>query len=367
MFTFSNAYAEIDLGALAYNYNKIAAAAAPAKVIAVVKADAYGHGVESCSRVLYDCGCRFFAVATAKEALDLRKMYDDCEILILGICPNTETAELLCENNIIIALGSLDHAKRVAAALAPDKYIRCHLKLDTGMNRIGFSSRKEDFDAIKEVFSYKNLKIEGMFSHFACSDMQDRTMTDLQFNRYQETEQRIKDMGIELNARHISNSAAALYRPDTCLDYVRCGIILYGLDPSSETPAAGLKPIMSLKTHITHTHTLYKGESVGYGATFTAEHDMRIATIPIGYADGFIRAYANGGYMTVKGTKCPIVGRICMDQCMIDISQTDAVPGDEVEIFGKHTSVNVFAKAADSINYECVCLLSRRVDRVYLK
>jgi len=122
---------------------------------------------------------------------------------------------------------------------------------------------------------------------------------------------------------------------------------------------------MSLKTYITHIHTLHKGESVGYGATFTADKNMQIATIPIGYADGFIRAYANGGYMTVRGKKCPIVGRICMDQCMIDITGVDAAPGDEVEIFGPHTSVDVFAKAANTINYECVCLLSRRVERVY--
>ncbi len=365
MFNYSNAYAEIDLAALADNYKRITEYAAPAKVMSVVKADAYGHGVAECTRVLYDCGCRFFAVATVSEALELRKMYSDCEILILGICPDIRAADELADNNIIIALGSLEYSCRIAGALSPGKRLRCHLKLDTGMNRIGFSFRDEDFSEITQAFSLGNLQIEGMFSHFACADMSDPSMTQLQYERYKRVEEKLAQRGITLKSRHISNSAAAIYHHDACLDYVRCGVILYGLDPSSETPAKGLKPIMSLKTHITHTHTIGAGDTVGYGATFTADKEMEIATIPIGYADGFIRAYANGGYMTVRGKKCPIVGRICMDQCMIDITGAGAKPGDEVEIFGEHTSVDVFAEAAGTINYECVCLLSRRVQRIY--
>ncbi len=365
MLTYSNAYAEIDLGALADNYKKISEYASPARVIAVVKADAYGHGVERCSHTLYNCGCRFFAVATANEALEMRRLFSDCEILILGNCPNVELANILSDNDIIITLGSLEYAQRLSQELSRGKRLRCHVKLDTGMNRIGFSAHDEDFSELLEVFKYDNLEIEGLFSHFACSDMPDSPMTDEQLSVYRKIENKLAEEGHTFKARHISNSAATIYRHDACLDYVRCGIIMFGLDPSGDTPAKDLKPVMSLKTHITHVHKLYRGESVGYGATFTADRDMIIATIPIGYADGFIRAYANGGYMTVGDRRCPIVGRICMDQCMIDVTDVDAAPGDEVEIFGKHTSVDVFAEAANTINYECICLLSRRVERVY--
>lgn len=365
MLTHSNSYAEIDLAALRNNYKKISEAALPARPIAVVKADAYGHGVEQCCRTLYECGCRFFAVATANEALQLRSIFEDCEILILGNTPCLELADTLSDNNIIMALGSLDYAKRLSGQLSQGKKLRCHIKLDTGMNRIGFSCRDEDFNELLKVYDLDCLEIEGLFSHFACSDMADRTMTDKQFELYKKVEKKLCELGHGFKARHISNSAATLYRHDTCLDYVRCGIILYGLDPSDDTPARGLEPVMSFKTHITHIHKIYPGETVGYGATFTAEKEMTIATVPIGYADGFIRAYANGGYMTVRGKKCPIVGRICMDQCMIDVSDVDAGTGDEVEVFGKNTSVNIFADAANTINYECVCLLSQRVERIY--
>ncbi len=365
MLTQSNSYAEIDLVALRNNYKKISEAAAPAQVIAVVKADAYGHGVEQCCRTLYECGCRFFAVATASEALQLRSIFCDCEILILGNTPCLELADTLADNNIIMALGSLDYAKRLCGNLSDGKKLRCHIKLDTGMNRIGFSVRDEEFCELLKVFDFDCLEIEGLFSHFACSDMEDQTMTDKQFELYKKTERKLKQLGHSFKARHISNSAAALYRHDTCLDYVRCGIILYGLDPSDVTPAKDLSPVMSFKTHITHIHQIHLGETVGYGATYTAEKEMTIATIPIGYADGFIRAYSGGGYMTVRGKRCPIVGRICMDQCMIDVSGANARTGDEVEVFGKNTSVDVFARAANTINYECVCLLSQRVERIY--
>lgn len=365
MYTYSNAYAEVNRSVLKANYNRIKEYTNNAEMICVVKADAYGHGAIECTRVFYECGCRFFAVATVGEALQIREMYKDCEILILGICP-FEAANILADNNIIAALGSLEHAKLLRENLDNGKKLRCHLKLDTGMNRIGFSSREEDFCKIEEAFSVKGLVIEGLFSHFACADMPDSSMTDEQYERFTDTEKRIKDKGFELKVRHISNSAATLYRPDTHLDYVRCGIILYGLAPSSETAGEGLVPAMTLKTYITHIHTIEKGETVGYGADFTADRPMQIATLPIGYADGFIRAYAKEGYMIVGGKKCPIVGRICMDQCMIDVTGAAAKPGDTVEVFGVNIPVDNFAKAAGTINYECVCLLSQRVKRIYV-
>lgn len=365
MYSYCNAYAEIDRSVLRSNYNRIKEYTNNADLICVVKADGYGHGAIEAARVFYECGCRFFAVATVGEALELRPVFPDCEILILGICP-FDAADVLAENNIIAALGSIDHAKALKANLSTGKTLRCHLKLDTGMNRIGFSAKDEDFALIEEAFDVKGLEIEGMFSHFACSDMPASDMTDRQFKKFKRVEKKLEEKGIHLKVRHISNSAAALYRPDTHLDYVRCGIILYGLDPSGDTPARGLTPAMTLKSHITHIHTIEKGESVGYGADFTADRQTRIATLPIGYADGFIRAYAKGGYMIVGGKKCPIVGRICMDQCMIDVTDAKANPGDEVEIFGVNIPVDNFARAAGTINYECVCLISQRVKRIYV-
>lgn len=365
MRNYCNAYAEIDRAVLRSNYKKIKEAASTSEIIAVVKADAYGHGDRECSRIFYECGCRFFAVATVDEALGMRELYPDCEILILGICP-FDAADVLADSNIIAALGSIEHARMLKSNLSSGKTLRCHLKLDTGMNRIGFSSREEDFGIIEEAFSIDGLEVEGMFSHFACSDMPESSMTDEQFARFVNVEKHLKRKGIQLKVRHISNSAATLYRPDTHLDYVRCGIILYGLDPSSDRPAAGLTPAMTFKSHITHIHSIRKGETVGYGADFTADRDMKIATLPIGYADGFIRAYAKGGFMVLSGKRCPIVGRICMDQCMIDVTDAEAVPGDEVTIFGPDISVNNLADAAGTINYECVCLLSRRVKRIYI-
>ena len=365
MYTYSNAYAEIDRSVLRANYNRIKEHAGNADMICVVKADAYGHGALECTRIFYECGCRFFAVATVGEALQIRELYKDCEILILGICP-FEAANILANNNIITALGSLEHAKLLCKNLDKGKTLRCHLKLDTGMNRIGFSPKTEDFHEIQEAFTFKNLKIEGLFSHFACADMPQSNMTNDQYQRFVETDKKIMDCGYKIKVRHISNSAATLCRPDTHLDYVRCGIILYGLAPSDEVMDNELIPAMTLKTHVTHIHTVEKGESVGYGADYTADGTRKIATLPIGYADGFIRAYAKEGYMTVGGKNCPIVGRICMDQCMIDVTDTDARPGDTVEIFGKNISVDNFARAAKTINYECVCLLSQRVKRIYV-
>lgn len=365
MYTYYNAYAEIDRAVLRSNYNIIKKHAGDAEIICVVKADGYGHGARECSHVFYECGCRFFAVATVGEALELRSLFSNCEILILGVCP-FDAANILADNNIIAALGSIDHARALERNLSKGKKLRCHLKLDTGMNRIGFSSKPEDFGIIEEAFSIDSLQIEGMFSHFACADMLSSDMTKEQYQRFTDVEAKLCEKGIKLKVRHISNSAATLCHPNTHLDLVRCGIILYGLDPSAEAGSSELVPAMTLKSHITHIHKIRKGECVGYGADFTADRDMTIATLPIGYADGFIRAYAKGGYMIVGGKKCPIVGRICMDQCMIDVTGAVASPGDEVEIFGVNIPVDNLASAAGTINYECVCLLSQRVKRIYV-
>lgn len=363
MSSYSNASAIVDLKALRENYIKIKEYTRHSEMIAVVKADAYGHGAKRCAKVMYEEGCRFFAVATVDEALEIRADFPDCEILILGVI-RPEAAKVLADANIIAALSSLEYAHQLSEQLG-SKNLRCHLKLDTGMNRIGFSCRDEDFNDIIEAVSINNLKTEAIFSHFACSDMPESDMTDKQLEEFLKADVKLREHGIILK-KHISNSAAALYRPDTHFDYVRCGIILYGLNPSDAAPAKELSPVMTFTTHVTHVHRLYKNESVGYGATFITDKDTKIATLPIGYADGFIRGYANGGHVLINGKDYPIVGRICMDQCMIDIGEDEVKTGDEVEVFGKNNSIDIFAKAAGTINYECTCLLSKRVERNYI-
>jgi len=358
--------AVVDLGVLERNYKRICEYAGGAKVMCVVKADAYAHGAQRCSEVLYRAGCRLFGVSCVNEALEIRHCVGDSDILILGIVPEAGVP-LLCENNVIAALASAEEARRLASAVPEGKKLRVHIKLDTGMNRIGFAANEKGIDEIEKALSCNKFKAEGLFTHFACADEPSSDMTAAQFERFKYCEAELKKRGIEFSLRHVCNSAATVMNPEMHLDAVRAGIILYGLDPSPAARASGLCPVMSLKTKITHIHEVEPGETVGYGATFTAERPITVATLPIGYYDGFIRAYANGTGVPFGGKDCPIVGRICMDQCMIDVTGTDARVGDTVELFGAGHSVERFADAAGTISYESLCLISKRVERVYTR
>ena len=356
--------AEIDLGILESNYKRICEYAGDARVMCVVKADAYAHGAVRCAETLYRAGCRLFGVSCINEAVEIRHCVRDSDILILGIVPEAGVP-LLCEKNIIVALASAEEARRLARAVPEGMKLRVHVKLDTGMNRIGFAANEKGVDEIERALSCGKFEAEGLFSHLACADEPSSSMTLEQFERFKACERALAERGITFSCRHICNSAATIFDPEMHLDAVRAGIILYGLDPSPAARASGLKPVMSLKTKITHIHEVAPGETVGYGATFTATEPMTVATLPIGYYDGFIRAYANGTGVPFDGRDCPIVGRICMDQCMIDVTGTKAKVGDTVELFGAEHSVERFAEAANTIAYESLCLISQRVERVY--
>lgn len=359
-------HAEIDLGVLKRNYARICEYAGGAQVIAVVKADAYAHGAVRCAQALYQAGCRFFAVSCINEAMEIRRVVRESDVLILGIVPEAGVP-LLCENGLIVALASAEEARRLSGAVPPGKKLRVHVKVDTGMNRIGFPSDEDGAREIAEALACGKFEAEGLFTHFACADEPQSPMTREQFGRFCRLEKELAARGITFRVRHVCNSAATMVDPDMHLDAVRAGIILYGLDPSPLTRAAGLEAVMTLKTTITHVHTVRAGETVGYGATFTAPCDMTVATLPIGYYDGFIRAYANGGGAPYKDRFCPIVGRICMDQCMIDVTGTDAKVGDVIELFGRGSSVEKLSDAAGTIPYESLCLISKRVERIYLE
>lgn len=359
--------AEIDLGTLAANYKRITQYAGGTPVLGVVKADAYGHGARECARVLYDCGCRFYAVANAAEALDIRGVVGESDIMILGITV-PGSAPLLCENGVIAALASLEQAKILRDYIPRGQKLRVHVKLDTGMNRIGFSCDEKGISEIEEALSFGCFVPHGLFSHLACADMPGvgDEFTDRQFEKYIYMKNALAAKGISFAVHHISNSAATFLRPDMRLDMVRCGIILYGIDPSNEAKTTGLEPVMTLKTKIVHLHTLAPGDCVGYGATFKADRPMTVATLPIGYDDGFIRAYSKVPGVLIGGKIAPVLGRICMDQCMIDVTGMDVHIGDEVELFGKNNPVGLFAKAADTIPYETLCIVGKRVPRVYI-
>lgn len=359
--------AEIDLGTLCKNYKRICEYAGNVPVICVVKADAYGHGAKECAKALYDCGCRFFAVANAREALEVRESVGECDILILGIT-TPDSVPYLCENGIIATLASYEQAKIIKEHIPSDKKLRVHIKLDTGMNRIGFSCDEKGFYDIKKSLALGCFDVHGLFSHLALADAPGYgdAYTDMQFARYKKISDELDKCGIDIKVHHISNSAATFLRPDLRLDAVRCGIILYGIDPSDEARATELSPVMTLKSEIVHLHNVKNGDCIGYGATYTATESRRIATLPIGYDDGFIRAYSKVPGVIVNGQTAPIVGRICMDQCMIDVTDIKCDLGDSVELFGKNNSVELFAKAADTIAYESLCIIGKRVPRVYI-
>lgn len=368
-------YAKINLDNLVSNYRSVRDFAGT-ELICVSKADSYGHGASLCVPALYEAGARFFAVANIIEAIALRECLhgaDDADIIILGATMPDDAAELV-EHNLIQTLYSYDYAKALSEKIPAGKRVRTHIKLDTGMNRLGFPCTDEGVEQIASVYADPHFVCEGLFSHFACSDEcegRGRSITDAQFMRYNSMRTGLEGQGITFRYHHIRNSAAALVHPETALDLARAGIVLYGLTPAEGIrPPVELRPVMDFCTTVTHVHTLRAGESLSYGAVYTAERDMKVATLAVGYADGFIRAYAgtgkcDGATVRIRGVDCPIIGRICMDQCMCAVDMVPNVqPGDEALLFGEGKPVEELARIAGTINYECVCLIGKRIPRI---
>lgn len=374
--------AEIDTDALAYNYKLLCSLTPGTRHICAVKADAYGHVADICVPVLCEAGCDFFAVSCIEEAISVRRICNMsgfyADVIILGYTSPFQV-RLLSEYNIIQTAVSRDHAMALSnAAVKAYCTVRVHVAVDTGMNRVGIvaTSAPECEKAaaeIKEISHYDGLKVEGIFTHFAKSDesedavARDDGLTVRQAKRFVSVMEALEAEGIKLFS-HACNSAAAVRFPNFAFDAVRFGIMLYGVYPSEYVARIGIKPVMCLKSMIAHIHTLEPGESVSYGGTYSADRRKLIATLPIGYADGVLRAYS-GSYVTVCTDKgdfyAQIVGRVCMDQCMIDVSNIPASIGDEVVIFGKDArSLEALAARANTIEYECLCLVSGRVPRI---
>ena len=365
------------------------------RVICVVKADAYGHGINTAAGALGEAGCDFFAVSSEEEAEELRGIESangrHPDILILGHIMPENVIEMI-EDDITCAMISLDNAKELSEAIsdyynsnytrmADRKPLKIHIKLDTGMNRVGFAADPERLaETVREIRTIsddENLRITGIFTHFSCADneMLDGKIvpgtdgyTRLQLERYKTAVETLQNAGIDTGLRHAANSAAILGLPEAYFDAVRAGIIIYGLTPNGK-PDDGFLPAMQFDSSVTHIHRIRTGDRVSYGAAFTAEHDMTLATVAAGYADGFERAYT-GCTVRIGSHSYRQVGRICMDQFMVDI--TDAPEpiriGDAVTLFGGDdgSMVRDLAKLAGTINYEVICKVSKRVIREVL-
>lgn len=374
-------WAEISLNAIEHNYNVIRNKVADGtKVCCVIKADGYGHGAVELSQIYEKLGADFFAVSNIDEGIEIRKSGSKLPIVILGYTPVSE-AENLAEYDISQAVFSLEYAKELSEKCVEEDCIcKMHVKVDSGMSRIGFMCQEfprdeYSIEEICEACCLPNLEVEGLFTHFCVSDedAEGREFTNKQYENFIYVRDSLKKRGVDISVVHCSNSGAIEDYPETCCDMVRAGIILYGLAPSSKlADRLDLVPAMTLKTVVAFVKEVQKGATISYGRTFTADRKMKIATVPIGYADGFIRQNAKDGYMTVNGKKAKIVGRICMDQTMLDVTDIEDVKtGDEVVVFGTgengEPTADSLAENTGTINYETVCLVGKRVPRIYIK
>jgi len=365
-------WAEIDLSALKNNFEIIKREANGTPVMAVVKAKAYGHNDDIVAPLLDKWGAFGFAVSNIEEAKHLRDIGIKKTILILGYTPEIYANEL-AKYNISQCVFSKEYATALSeSAKKSGVNIKIHIKLDTGMGRIGFDCRSDELYGIDEaIFSANlpNFELEGIFTHFAVADrneLQEDGFTDEQYSRFFMGVEKIKSAGLTPKICHCCNSAATCLDTDKHFDMCRAGITLYGLTPSADLDLKeGFIPVMTLKSVVSMVKTIRKGESVNYGRTFIAQKDTKIATVSVGYADGYPRLLSNKGYVLVKGKKAKIVGRVCMDQMSIDVSDIDDVKmGDEVVLFGKDLPVEEISNTIGTINYETVCDVSSRVPRI---
>ena len=371
----AHCWAEIDLDALVHNFRLIQEKAAPAAVCAVVKADAYGHGDGMIARTLAEAGAAWFAVSSLAEARHLRRGGIEQPILILGMT-RPECAGALAAEGVTQAVYSLEYARALSrAAEAAGVTVEGHLKIDTGMGRIGFGACRDFEGAVSgllECRGMKGLSVTGAFQHFSVADSlteDDRRYTEGQYALFRRVVERLEAAG-PLKTVHCSNSAGLTAHPEWSCDLVRAGVILYGQDPSAEVAFPGLRPVMALKTVVSQVKDLAPGDCVGYGRTYTADRALRAASVCCGYADGYPRCLSNLGVASIHGKPASVIGRVSMDQIVLDVSAVPGVSaGDEATLLGA-APADGFAQAAEkagTISYELLCAVSRRVPRVYLR
>lgn len=364
-------YLKIDLDAIEYNIdNVLRKLAGKAKLLAVIKADAYGNGAVEVGKFL-ESKCDFFGVACVEEAMELINAGIKTPILVLGgVSP--QQYDVIVENDIRIPIFSYEAAQALSdEAVRQNKNIPFHFCLDTGMSRIGFQVNSESAVVCKKITELPNIIAEGLFSHFATADEENLEKTLAQKKRFSDFVKMLAERGIDIPIKHISNSAGIMVLDDT-FDMVRSGIITYGLYPSAEVDQSlmDIKPSMEWKTHISHIKTLEAGREISYGGTYVTDKETVVATIPVGYADGYPRCLSNIGRVIVNGKYAPILGRVCMDQFMVDITGIpDVKEENEVTLVGCDGELTLtmeeISEMAHSFNYELPCRISRRVPRVY--
>lgn len=362
-------YAEIDLGAIRQNAASVREIVGDrTKIMAVVKADGYGHGAVMTAKAVENI-VDAYAVATIEEAIELRQNGIDKEMMILGyILP--DYYGLALKYDILLTVFTYEMAKDLSDCAAKSgKTAKIHIAVDTGMGRIGFPPTAESVCEIERIANLPNMEIAGLFSHFATADEADKEYSMLQMERYNEFCQKLT---VDTGLKHISNSAAITELPAAHLDMVRTGIILYGLYPSGQVDKGKitLTPAMSIKSSVVYIKTVKAGESVSYGRKFTAQRDTVVATVPVGYADGYPRLLSNRSRVLINGSYARVIGNVCMDQMMVDVTDIkNARVGDEVVLagrqMGKEVTVDEIADLAETINYEIVCGIGKRVPRVY--
>ena len=367
------AWLEIDLDNLHFNYKEIRKLVRDtADIMAVVKADAYGHGAAAIVRELMALGVKRFGVAHLSEAIHIKNHSPHAQVLVMGYTPDY-LAEVAINRGVRLTVyleDQADHFAKVAKALDKDAVV--HLKIETGMNRLGFLPDEKTLQAVERIKEMDNIIIEGMFTHFPAAD-DDHGYTERSMAKFREFCRMLYEKDIDIPVKHVSNSAAIMNFPQFGLDMVRAGIILYGIYPypQAKRETLPLKPCISLKAQISHVKTIEKGDKVSYGLTFEASTKTQVATVPVGYADGWSRDLSNKGYALVNGRRVPIIGRICMDQLMLDVTGMDVKRGDEAVLMGsqgeEEITIEEIASQIGQIPASVLSMLTKRLPRVYVK
>lgn len=373
---YSRIKALISLDAVEYNFQQMKKNIKEGtKIIAVIKADAYGHGAVPIAKMIQEHDYIWgFATATAQEALQLKRAGITKPVLVIGLVFE-EYYEILAENEIRMAVCDLETARKFAeAGKKAGKTVHIHIAVDTGMTRIGYADNEESAREVLLVSKLENLEIEGLFTHFARADEYDRTPAMVQLKRYLHFGELLEKVGVSIPVHHCSNSAGIIRVPEANLNAVRAGITIYGIYPSEEVERdiVDLKPVMELKSHISYVKEVQPGTEVSYGGTYVTDRMTKMATVPVGYADGYPRALSGKGWVLVHGKKAPICGRVCMDQFMIDVTDIgDVKMGDEVTLLGKDGEETITADTLGDLSgrfsYELICDINKRVPRIYIK
>jgi len=364
------AWAEVDLDGISHNVKSIKEHLSPStELMVVVKANGYGHGAVPVAKAALHSGAEWLGVAIVEEGINLRQAGIEAPILILGVPPKWQAA-LVVEHRLRVAVCTWDLAQALAEAAGKrNTTAKIHVKLDTGMGRLGILP-EEALAFVRRLQTLPNLEIEGIFSHFATADEQDKSYAQAQFRRFTGVLKQLEGAGIDIPIRHIANTAAALTMPETQLSLVRSGIAVYGLSAAKDQPKSlKLRPCMELKAAVSYVHRVPAGSGISYGIEYVTSKATNIVTLPVGYADGYSRLLSGKGEVLLKGHRYPIVGNICMDQCMVDVGDLEVEIGEEAVLLGKQGGEEItadeLAEKMGTINYEIVCMIGSRVPRIY--